>query len=110
MAEYIERQELLKDITESVVFTVRGESSSLEIRGANKIIDRIKSAPTADVVKVKHGYWEEYWDDDYMESFHRCSECKNDAPAKRDTYCDQVLTNYCPICGAKMDLKEGEEV
>ena len=52
MAEYIEREALLKDISESVVFTVRGDRPSLEIRGANKVIDRIKSAPTADVVEV----------------------------------------------------------
>lgn len=50
MAEYIEREALLKDISESVVFTVRGDKPSLEIRGANKVIDRIKSAPAADVV------------------------------------------------------------
>ena len=60
MAEYIEREALLKDISESVVFTVRGEKPSLEIRGANKVIDRIKSAPTADVVEVV-----------------RCKECKH---------------------------------
>lgn len=52
MAEYIEREALLKDISESVVFTVRGDKPSLEIRGANKVINRIKSAPTADVVEV----------------------------------------------------------
>ncbi len=50
--EYIERGALLKDISESVVFTVRDGQHSLEIRGANKITDRIKSAPAADVVEV----------------------------------------------------------
>ena len=52
MTEYIEREALLKDISESVVFTVRSNIPSLEMRGAQKIIDRIKSVPTADVVKV----------------------------------------------------------
>ena len=52
MAEYIERGELLEDISESVVFTVRKGQPSAEIRGANKVIDRIKAAPTADVVEV----------------------------------------------------------
>lgn len=52
MAEYIEREALLEDISESVVFTSRANRPSLELRGANKIIDRIKSAPTADVVEV----------------------------------------------------------
>lgn len=54
MAEYIEREALLKDIGETVLFSVRGgaELPTPEMRGANKVIDRIKSTPTADVVDV----------------------------------------------------------
>ncbi|MEE0980475.1 MAG: hypothetical protein U0K91_02225 [Acutalibacteraceae bacterium] len=54
MPEYIEREELLKDINETVVFTVRNgvKLPTSEMRGANKVIDRIKSAPTADVDEV----------------------------------------------------------
>lgn len=52
MARYIDADLLLKDIDESVVFSVRSGKTSSEIRGANKIIDRIKNAPTADVVEV----------------------------------------------------------
>lgn len=52
MPEYIERSELLEDIAESVVHTVRVGYPSPEVRGANKVIDRIKSAPVADVVEV----------------------------------------------------------
>ena len=63
----------------------------------------IENIPSTNVVEVKHACWEEYWDDDYLTYFHRCSECKNDAPAKQETYCDQILTTYCPNCGAKMD-------
>ena len=50
---YIDKNLLLKDISESVVFTVRDAETSPELRGARKIIDRIKNAPTADVVEVK---------------------------------------------------------
>ena len=54
MAEYIEREALLKNISETVLFSVRGgaELPTPEMRGSNKVIDRIKSAPTADVVEV----------------------------------------------------------
>lgn len=54
MPEYIEREALIKDIDETVVFTVRDGTHlpTSEMRGANKVIDRIKSAPTADVVEV----------------------------------------------------------
>lgn len=52
MPEYIEREALIEDINETVVFTVREgvHLPTSEMRGANKVIDRIKSAPTADVV------------------------------------------------------------
>lgn len=53
MARYIDADLLLEDIEESVVFSVRKGVASPEIRGAYKIIDRIESAPTADVVEVE---------------------------------------------------------
>lgn len=54
MPEYIEREALIEDINETVVFTVRNgvKLPTSEMRGANKVIDRIKSAPTADVIEV----------------------------------------------------------
>ncbi len=54
MKEYIERGALLKDIGETVLFSVRGgaETPTAEMRGARKVISRIKDAPTADVVEV----------------------------------------------------------
>ena len=51
MAKYINREELLKDIEDSVRFSTRNGVSA-ELRGAHKIVDRIKSAPTVDVVEV----------------------------------------------------------
>ncbi len=49
---HIDRDNLLKDISESVVFSGRSGIPSAEVRGANKVIDRIKSAPAADVAEV----------------------------------------------------------
>ena len=51
MAEYIERETLIKDIGDSVRFSSRNGVSA-EMRGATKIVDRIVSAPTVYVVKV----------------------------------------------------------
>ena len=52
--DYIDRELLLKDISETVIFTVRGgaELPTAEMRGANKVKDRILSAPAVDVVEV----------------------------------------------------------
>ncbi len=57
---YIDKELLLKDISESVVFSVRSGVPSPELRGARKIIDRIENAPTSDVVEVV-----------------RCKDCKH---------------------------------
>ena len=101
MAEYIEREALLKDISESVVFSVKEGQPSLEIRGANKITDRIKAAPAADVVEVVHGEWLDNGDRDsngVPKPFAiSCSICGSSAGAS--------WMKYCPNCGAKMDTE-----
>ena len=110
MPEYIEQEALLQDISETVLFSARGgaELPTSEMRGANKVIDRIKSAKTADVVEVRHGEWHEF--DNYIcnsddkpvakiGSVFICSECGREE-YKKEPYCH---------CGAKMDGKgEGE--
>lgn len=89
---YIDKDLLLKDIGESVVFSVKNGGVSPELRGARKIIDRIQRAPTADVEEVRHGQWlpqivsgVKAWD---------CSECKT---------LGSPHWKRCPICEAKMD-------
>jgi len=51
MSDLISRSALMKDIGDTVVFSVRNGPSA-EIRGANKILDRIKAAPAVDAVPV----------------------------------------------------------
>lgn len=50
MAEYIDREALLHDIEQSVVYTARGKITSAEMRGAHKIIERIKCAPAVEPI------------------------------------------------------------
>ena len=50
--ELISRKALLEDIEETVIFTVQKDVQSAEMRGANKVIDRIKAAPAVDAVEV----------------------------------------------------------
>ena len=98
MAEYIEREALLQDIEDSVRFTVKTGTISPEMRGVNKIIDRIKCAPVADVVPVRHGRWKLVGAD----RRGRGGEWKCDG---RDG-CGKLYPHkcyYCPNCGAKMD-------
>ena len=64
----------------------------------------IERAPAVDAELVKHGRWVcdenyEYWADKYI-----CSECNHHALTDGDYR--HKLSNYCPNCGAKMDLED----
>lgn len=112
MAEYIEREALMRDIGEGVVFTVaRGQKNTAEIRGANKVIDRIKAAPAADVAEVRHGEWiyhECVSSYDGAKSGFACSVCSGFV--EEDIFdMDEFNKAFCGACGAKMDGKgDGE--
>lgn len=63
----------------------------------------IDEAPTLDVAPVVHARWEEgngEWvemlGDWYLKSTYICSNCHEEESRK---------TDYCPNCGAKMDLE-----
>lgn len=112
MDDYIKREALLEDIEHSVVFTVRPDVPSAELRGANKIIDRIRSAPAADVAEVRHGRW--LTTDGFPHRVY-CSCCYStyvpndnwqiwqDKPGEGG-----LPRGYCPNCGAKMDGGEDD--
>lgn len=64
----------------------------------------IEDAPTADVVEVRHGKWEIY--DSYKQTidgrtFDGWCECSNCQTMFKT---EMSEANYCPYCGAKMDL------
>lgn len=84
MKEYIDREEALSAIKQAFE---KGERPSLYI----------KSIPAADVTQVRHGRWVNTHSDS---EFAQCSLCKY------PVYAAWIwnLTNYCPNCGAKMDL------
>ena len=63
--------------------------------GWNAAIDIIVSAPNADVQEVRHGKWKfDRFDNAWCSVCHHCGS--NDAE----------VSDYCPNCGAKMDLEE----
>lgn len=57
--------------------------------------------PAADVVPVVHGEWMRY----SRTLWHYCSVCLEDALMSKSTG-TEVLSSFCPHCGAKMDLEE----
>ena len=79
--------------------------------GRQNIRDVIASVPAADVEPVRRSYWESYDTSQYMGTdefgepkwrpgrFYVC----HDRRCRRKTV---VKSNYCPNCGAKMDLED----
>lgn len=67
-----------------------------------EIIDAIQAIPTVD--PVKHGRWKCYTNDEDI-GFHYCSECGQQAFNYLEDETIEVLSDYCPHCGAKMDLE-----
>ena len=102
MAEYIEREALLKAVSAWRVLV-----KDLYDCGYDDCItameDTISDAPAADVEPVRRGVWEL----DYDRNFHRCSNCKESSIRYTDEWgyeIDEELTNFCPECGAKLDV------
>ena len=61
----------------------------------------INSIPAADVAPVVHGRWEK------QNGLYSCSECGKTCPY--DVQADVIeywACNYCPKCGAKMDMRD----
>lgn len=96
MAEYIEREYLLYKFIE-----IMPEMGVDEL--ADEIYDIALNVEAKDVVPVVHGRWIEYPRDFYF----KCSNCKYTVPYKKAVLIGGKREyNYCPHCGARMDVKK----
>ena len=96
--EYVEREVISEGIRK--YYYKNPPNSSYEEgfdHGLDKAQRVILNAPVADVAPVVHGRWVNTHSDS---EFAQCSLCKY------PVYAAWIwnLTNYCPNCGAKMDL------
>ena len=100
MAEYIEREAAIAVIHKwlSDIFGI----DEVECTVLNK---RLNAIPAADVVPVRHGRWEKatgMMPPEYC-GLHICSECGHYAGRKPPYGGKEMLSDYCPNCGARMD-------
>lgn len=91
MPEYIEREALLKAISK-----VGG--SPLSEWDTVGVVSLVANQPAADVAPVRRGHWKRD-----RENRPICSECAEE-PYRNGDY---NLPNYCPNCGAKMEVQNG---
>ena len=84
------------DVDELVICATCGEHHTAE-----DVIMMIKTAPTVDAAPVRHGRWIYHPDDLFPgDSTQECSCCHE------EEYLTLCNGNYCPNCGAKMDLHD----
>ena len=101
MAEYIDKG-LLKENVLKTYMTVWEESTKEYGKQIVVAIQDLEYLPVSDVAPVKHGKWN-CQEDIYGDSTYICSYCGEPwilltgAPESNNM-------NYCPCCGAKMDL------
>ncbi len=98
MAEYIDRERLLRKFNIDDMMNVNGTLISLR-----EARETISNFPAADVAPVRHGRWQ-YNTDFYVWC---CSECgKNPTKGTGVVVSEENLPAYCPHCGARMDGAE----
>ena len=92
MDEYIKKEDIEQKIQDGLNNLGLGHD-------AIEVLGMIYEMPAADVSPVRHGRWLQKKHKIFGNAYdYVCSECG----------CDYALAeyNYCPNCGAKMDLEE----
>lgn len=104
MDDLISRKAAIEEF-EDMVTSVSVYGESAEARYATnariRFIEKLNNIPTVDAAPVKHGRWEDYG---------HCSCCGwgwSDLVYDRTEQMSRM--NYCPCCGACMDLEEQHE-
>lgn len=62
------------------------------------VLARIINTPTIEAEPVKQGKWTYHKINDTSFGYFKCSNCGN----------NRWIPNYCPNCGAKMEIKNDE--
>lgn len=106
MARYIDADALYRRVKEK---TNPYGNPTLDYESGVKVLNMIEQTPTADVVEVKHGEWRKPLGDNgtgwncggEIKQILGCSCCGH--------FFQNAPYNYCPNCGAKMDVKRKNE-
>ena len=102
MGRLIEANALLSEMEKYSDDTARSKNEYLfgMQQRLETCIELVEDAPTVDAVPVVHGRWKE---DTGGYGFWICSHCGFVSEASGA----DMLYKFCPVCGAKMDGKDG---
>lgn len=113
MSRYIDAEHLMEKVSRMIDFCEKHKVSGLN--ALFQVGDAIMDCPTADVVEVRRGEWRDRYGEKYANRLYECSLCEEIAP--EGTVYDelerplrqQILSPYCPNCGAIMDGERREQ-
>lgn len=97
MAEYIEREATVELLRSLGSRDYRREKGTIQV--AIKMLSCPEYTPAADVEPVVHAHWKNSNPKCPFSAY--CSNCR--ANALCDYLGDEILSDRCPNCGAKMD-------
>ena len=100
MSRYIDVDKAIGSINR-ILIEKENEKSSTAYFAFEKFKELLQTAPTADVVEVRHGCWKICG---VFDDFLKCSFCHSDYPWMTASY-----YKYCPTCGAKMDTERSKD-
>lgn len=92
--EYIEREAIIRKLNEIGGCDASDEWDKVWDMAIDTAVKAVERLPVADVSPVKHGHWI------YENFYTHCSVCGK--MAIYDKYGQEVESDYCPRCGAKM--------
>ena len=116
--EYIEREALKEDLKESydrlraiydsLTYDEDKQICAGQLTTFTEAILRVKDAPAADVVEVRHGRWEAWMPDKNGETREFiCTGCRFMVEMSwKQKECDY---EWCPYCGCKMDKEAADD-
>lgn len=96
MSDYISREEAIELLHYNADET------------CSAVVSDFESLPAADVKPVRHGRWGCVYDYYTGVTDITCSHCKNTRTVN-GWFCINFEDDYCPNCGARMDLEDGTD-
>lgn len=101
MAEYISRNDAL--LHSEIIRVYSKDYGNIDVVP----VEYLANIPSTDVQPVKRGRWVcEFYNDVFDVYQADCSVCKKESTDKYDKVSESY--EYCPHCGARMDLKEND--
>lgn len=107
MEWYINKEKAIENIKRKRPKVLYSEYGVGYERGLEDAVGLLNATPSEDVQPVKHGAWRK--DEQGYDVYVECSECGLNLSTSNYIENEwREILKYCPYCGARMDLKDGD--